>query len=673
MKHNRIVSILLIVLITALAVHIFFNLTEGARVDLTQTKLYSLTEGTHEILDKMKEEGVKPIEIKLYFSMTTGKTLPRFIKNFITYNDYVRNLLREYERYADGKISVATIDPKPDSDEAQDAADYRLQGQPLNQQGDVFYFGLVFETQTGSRDVIEFLWPEEQETIEYEISKKIFNLLWPQKKRIAVLSSLEPLPDNNPYMAQMLAAQGRRPSEPWIIMQLLQETYSVTMLDKGAEQISKDDYDLLMVIHPKSFPDKTLWAVNEWVVTGKPALIFLDPFTILDQAPNNPQQPWAQLQYKPASNLDKLLSAWGLKRREDLFAVDYDLAVKRSADRGRPAEKFITDLMITDQTTAMTLNQDLPVTQGLSNVRFLMPGAIEKLDSAPEGVVYTPIVTTTEAGGEILIKPGFGGKDELAFTDLNEPAKLLNEYEPRDQKLTLVLMAQGKLPSAFPDGATFPKEAPEAPPGMPPGFQMPVPEDAEMIEKEAIPEDQLAESRVMVFGDLDFVADQLAFQQSLFGVRPNYDNHKLFMNAADYMVGAEELMKVRAKKNIRRPFTRFDQIEAQADKRLLEQERQIQADIDRFQEELREKQGDIGKENAALFKKKMADDIDQLNEQIRERQRSLREIRKQKRALLEREEAFVRFSIMWAMPLLVCLVGVFSYFKRSKRKDAVSE
>jgi len=670
MKHNRILSVALIVLITAFTVHVLYRVAEGARLDLTETKLYSLNEGTHEILEKMKKEGVKPIEVKLYFSETTGKTLPRFIKNFINYKDYVYNLLREYERYSDGKISVTIIDPKPDSDEAQDAADYRLEGQAINQQGDLFYFGLVFETQTGSRDVIEFLWPEKQESIEYEISKKLYNLLWPQKERIAVLSSLDPLPDDNPYMAQMLAAQGRRPPEPWIIMEMLKESYEVTRLDKNVDSISKDEFDLLLVIHPKSFSDKALWAINEWVVTGGPAIVMLDAYTILDQAPNNPQQPWAQLQYKPASNLEKLLKAWGLQRREDIFVADYDLAVRRPVDRGRPAEPVVTDLMTSAQTAAETFNLELPISQGLANVRFFMPGAIETLDGAPEGIAYTPVVTTTQAGGTLRIKPGFGGGDELAYTDLQEPAKLLDAYRPEDHKIALAYLAQGKLPTAFPDGAEFPAETPEPPPGMPPGFEMPVPEDAEMIKKEPLPEDSLAASRLLVFSDLDFIADQVAFQQSFFGVVANYDNHKLFLNAVDFLIGAEELMKVRSKKNIRRPFTLFDEIEAQADKALLEKERQIRAEIDQFQEELREKQGGVNRENAALFKKKVADDIERLNEQIRVRERELREIRKEKRALLESEEFWVRFSIMWLAPILVCVAGIASFFRRRAQREA---
>ena len=68
-------------------------------------------DAAREILGKMSAEGVKPITVKLYFSLTVGKSLPRFIKQFIVYEDYVRSLLKEYERASGGKIRLEYYDP----------------------------------------------------------------------------------------------------------------------------------------------------------------------------------------------------------------------------------------------------------------------------------------------------------------------------------------------------------------------------------------------------------------------------------------------------------------------------------------------------------------------------------------------------------------------------------
>ena len=167
MWNSRLLTLVLIGLSVLFANHFAFRALEGSRIDLTADGLYSLSDGSKEILQRMVDEGVKPIEIDLFFSETSGKTLPRFIKNFVTYERYLRSLLKEYERASQGKIEVRFIDPVTDSDEAEDALDFGLDGKAINQEGDLFFFGLVFQTQPGSRDVIDFLWPNQQETIEY--------------------------------------------------------------------------------------------------------------------------------------------------------------------------------------------------------------------------------------------------------------------------------------------------------------------------------------------------------------------------------------------------------------------------------------------------------------------------------------------------------------------------
>jgi len=662
---SRVLTILLIAAISVFGIHILNMNTEGARLDLTETRLYSLTEGTRDILKKMNDEGVKPIDIKLYFSATNVKQLPQFIKQFISYEAYVRNLLKEYERYSGGKIRLTFIDPKTDSDEAEDAADYRLDGKPINEHGDMIYFGLVFVTQTGSKDVIDFLWPEKQDSIEYEISKKIHSLLWPKKKRVAILAGIDVMPDANPYMAQLMRAQGKQPSEPWLVTQLLQESYTVNRIDGDVESISPDNYDLLLVIHPKGLGEKALWNINEWVVTGGETIVLLDVYSIEDKAPENPQQPWAQLQYQPSSNMEKLLGTWGLERPENMFALDYELGYKGPVDRQGTIEKNVVDLVVSEKTAGTVLNQELPIFQGIKNLRFYMAGVLNKKSDAK--AEFTPLITTTDQGAEIEIKPGFGDGKDLAFTDLGEPTKILNKYSPSGVK-TLAYMISGQLESAYPEGATFPKSTPQAPPGMPPGFQMPPDENAEMITKEPIPADRLAETRVLVFSDSDFISDRVAFQQSMFGVQAVNDNSKVLLNSIDFLLGAEELMKVRSKSRIQRPFELFNRIEEEADRQMLDQEQTIRNDIARFQEEVREKQRGMNEKDAVLFQKKLGDEVEQLNDQIRMGEKQLREIKKQKRAVLEGEEKFVRFSIVWFMPILICMAGLMNWYSNYRRK-----
>jgi len=231
--------------------------------------------------------------------------------------------------------------------------------------------------------------------------------------------------------------------------------------------------------------------------------------------------------------------------------------------------------------------------------------------------------------------------------------------------VALAYLVQGQLGPLFPDGTDVPGPTPPPPPGLPPGIQLPPQHSDEVIHKDPVPAEEYQPATVMVFADVDFISDQVAFQNSPFGALAVNDNHKVLLNAVDYLFGSEELMKVRSKKTIRRPFTLFDKIEEEADRQSLEREKTLREDIARFEDELREKQGAAS--NEALLKKQVQDDVDELNEKIAESNRELFEIRKAKRAALEGEEARVRFATLGTTPLLVLVLGLFLFFRRRQR------
>ncbi|MCB1034105.1 MAG: hypothetical protein KDD47_09760, partial [Acidobacteria bacterium] len=337
--------------------------------------------------------------------------------------------------------------------------------------------------------------------------------------------------------------------------------------------------------------------------------------------------------------------------------------------RGGPTETVIVDLAMDSRNLDRTLAEGNPVVQGLADLRFFLAGAL-KIGPTPEGVTVTPLVTTTPEGNTLEIQPGFGGSGGLAYTDLNDPAKLRDRFAPGTEPVVLAALLVGKLPSAYPQGGDFPAEEPELPPGLPPGIELPLPEDTEMIHKDPVPEAEHQLANVLVFADVDFISDQVAFQQSFFGVAAANDNYKLLLNAADFLLGSEELMQVRAKRAIRRPFTLFDRIEGEAELAGLERERQLRSDLETFQSELNEKLGDSTQRNAALLEKRLQDEVERLNGQIKETNRELLEIRKARRKALSWEEAKVRFSVLWAMPALVLGLGLFLSVRRRARAQA---
>ncbi len=649
LHRNRTLTLTLLFLVTALGIYVGNHLLTGVRADVTAEGLYSLTDGTEQILKRMRDEGVAPVDVRLYFSRTAGKTLPSFIKDFLTYEEYIRNLLREYEKASAGKVRVAFLDPLPDTDEAQDALDLGLDGKLINQNGDLFFFGLVFETSSGSRRVLDFLWPEEQQRIEYQISKEIYNLIWPSTQRVAVLSSLEVLgTSDNPYMAQLLAAQGKQPARKWAALELLAGQYELTALEEGVEDIPRESYDLLLVIHPKNLAEGTLKAIDRWVRGGGNALVFVDPYATEDQPPINPQDPQGRLaamQYQPASDLEPLLTAWGLNWTRDAFVADLELAGKANLSARGPAETMLLDLRIDRQRDPAVLAEDAPVLQGINTLRLFMAGALQPVEPAPQGIQRTVLLASTEAGDTVTIRPGFDG-DALHYFELQDPGRLQDAYSPHGTQV-LAYQLQGRFPAVYPE---------------------PVPDEAEGRPGES------TEATVVVVADTDLLTDNIAFSPSIVGLlSAANDNAALFLNLVDYLLGSQELMRVRARKGIERPFTLFDQIEGAAEAASLEREKELRAEIETFQQQLQERQRSFTQSNAALLEKRVRDEVAQLDERVREANRELLEIRKARRAALENEEANVRFSVLWIMPLLVFGAGVVAAARRRAALTATTE
>jgi hypothetical protein len=340
--------------------------------------------------------------------------------------------------------------------------------------------------------------------------------------------------------------------------------------------------------------------------------------------------------------------------------------MRRAVDpRGRP-ESVIIDLGIDDTTRNQTLAVDHPIFEGLSELRLLMAGALRPVaDGDLEGVETTPLVTTTSEGNTLVVEPGFGGQENLAYTDLNQPAALRDRFVPGTEPVVIGYQLTGRLPSAFPEGVDYPAETPETPPGLPPGVEMPVPEGAEMVHRDPVPEEERDVSTVIVLADVDLISDGIAFQRNFLGLTlAANDNHKLLLNAVDYLLGAQELMGIRAKHAVRRPFTLFDEIEADAELQTLERERQLREEVAAAEEELRQKRQEMSGQEAALFQKQVQEEVERINDRLAEANRELREIRKGRREALERQESQVRFAVMGWMPTLILAVGIYLAWRR---------
>src|SRR3989442_1369300 len=160
-------------LVAALIILVLLNLVLGAvrgRIDLTQGKLYTLSEGTRAILGKLES----PVKIRLYFSQSE---VPLPIK---AYGRRVEDLLAEFRQAGRGKVTVEKLDPQPDSD-AEDSATLEGVEAQVTPSGDKFYLGASI-SYADQKLALPALTPDREPLLEYDLVRAI--------ARAAVSSSL---------------------------------------------------------------------------------------------------------------------------------------------------------------------------------------------------------------------------------------------------------------------------------------------------------------------------------------------------------------------------------------------------------------------------------------------------------------------------------------------------
>jgi ABC-2 type transport system permease protein len=550
---RAIIGAVLILIIAFSAISICQTLGRRWKLDTTEQKLFTLSPGTKAILSRLNQ----PIKAKLYYAKTAATHGNDQIRYFNNYFEYVKSLLEEYVVVSGDKFQLEVIDPRPYSDDEEAALKSGLQRFAVTE-SEGFFFGLVIETQFGVEKTIPVFSPDRQTFVEYDISYLIDTAMTRQKKRIGVMSSLPVMgQDVSDYMARMMAAQGQQPTPPWTIIKQLREKYEVTSVPTDVNDIN--DVDILLVIHPKSLPQQTQFAIDQFVLKGGRTIVCVDPHSVADRPQRNPMQMTAETQ---SSDLGTLLRTWGLDMPANTFAGDTALMLKASLNANQPAENIIGFL---DMKPPECFNKDSAIVARLNQVRMLFAGVLKEVadkakpsdPNAPQPkagetpkVVRTPLVTTTAKGNGWSVGSSF----ELMFPDAG---KMLAGFMPGNKPVAMGYLIAGRLKSAFPEGIEVEEKAQTEDNDA----NAPKPVKKHMTGlKEAA-----TDCAVAVFSDVDFIWDPLAYvSYGIFGKTPAGDNAALLVNTIEVLGGSGDLISIRSRGSYKRPFTVVDQIEEKA-------------------------------------------------------------------------------------------------------------
>jgi ABC-type uncharacterized transport system involved in gliding motility auxiliary subunit len=606
------------------------------RLDLTSERLYTLAKGTRQTLAKIQE----PITLRFYYSNRLGDSVPAYG----VYAQRVRELLDQYTAAAKGKIRLEVYDPPPFSDAEDRAVAYGLQAAPLNDQGEAVYFGLAGTNSTDDQQVIAFFNPERERFLEYDLTRLVHTLVFPKRTVVGLMSSL-------PLVIDPMAALQGKPSEPLAIISQLRQVDDVENLSPDIDAIPAN-VDVLLVVQPHHLSDATQFAIDQYVLKGGKALIFVDPYSEIEAAmPGH----GAASAAPPASDLETLFKAWGVTMLPGVVAGDR-LDARRVAvpveGRGPETMDYVGWLNL----PVANLNRDDPITADLSQITMATAGILEPLAGAK--TKFEPLISTSIDAEKIPV-------DQIK--GLPNVANLLAHFRAEQRSFVLAARITGNVATAFPDGRPAAKPAtPEAgaePPKEPP----PAPEQGAASLKESV-----KPINVVVVADTDMLDDRFWSQaRNFFGrrvVQPVANNSDFLDNAVEVLAGGDDLVGLRSRGTATRPFEVVERIQRSANDRYAAEQRSLQDKLKATQAKLHSLTTGEGGANPAALTAEQTKEIDQFRTDMVATRQQLRQVQAALRQDIGRLKVILEFFDIALVPIIVVVAAIVMAALRQRRR-----
>lgn len=601
---------------------------KSARVDLTEDKLYTLSEGTLNILSSLQQ----PITLRLYYSEQVAQALP----SLKAYAQRVQELLMEYQRASDGMIQVKIINPRPFSDHEQRAKQYGLQSIPIEGEADPLFFGLAGTNLLDGLERIRFFQPEMEDVLEYDLTRLIYQLSDVERKNVAVMSSLPIDGEGYDPLKGQLDTEGG--AKPWAVMGKLREMFNVSVLPEDIRRIPSS-VDVLMVVHPKELPQQTLYAIDQYVLRGGKLITFVDPFAEVDVPERDPENPMAAMVANRSSNLPELLSAWGVER--DAADVVADRKTAREVDFGARSNNQPIEYVLWNALTQENMNAEQPITNKLRRINVATAGRFKVLENATTDV--TPLLSSSNEA--MLV-------DKRVVQFRNDPVALLTKYESGTISYPLAVRITGKAGSAFPEGAKSDS-----------GGMVKMPDHVDQAENGidviAIADVDMLDDRFWVITQ-DFYGQDLAFNTS--------NNIDFVHNAIENMTGSEGLISVRSRTGFTRPFVRVEALQREAERLYRAKERELENKLQQTRQRIARMQVEQTGSGQEIMTPEQQKEIAEFREIADRTELELRAVKGNLRKDIDQLETLVKFINIGLIPILVAILAVITGWLRVRKR-----
>ena len=646
-------AIALILLLSVLVVSFLPNL----RIDLTEDRLYSLSDGTRNILSSLNQ----PIELMFFYSDSATEDVPQLR----TYGNRVQELLREIVIASEGNLRLSVIDPEPFSEEEDLATQFGVRAVPVTQGGEGVYFGLVAaQDEEGVPEALRvtetmpLIRPDQEEFLEYEFMKIITQVNNPERTVIGLITQLDIDGGFDP-----MTGQG---TQQWMIMDLIRQLYEVRRLDLTSDFI-EEDIDILMIVHPEGLSDRFLYAVDQYILQGGDALVFLDPNadSMVGRSPQGNLIPAGM-----SSELPGLLEAWGIEFDNSKVLADNELALRVMMGQGQRPVPHLGMLGVQSNFLA----QDDVITNRLETINLSSAGAISQLNNT--STTFEPIIVSSS--DSMLMDRSF-------VESVTDPTLLFDEFESEDRSFVIAARVSGLIETAFPSGQPTTAETEEEnSPDEEEGDEEVLESDAsdnvdEVSEEERVEHISVSTepSNILVFADSDILSDRLWVQVTQFlGQRipqPFANNGDLIINSMDNLSGGADLSSIRSRGRYSRPFTKVLTLQREADDRLRQEEGELLVRVAETEASLAELSTDEEGNPVGELTPEIQTEIDRFNTELIDTRRRLREVRFQLTEDIEQLGSNLKAANTALVPILLTLFFLGRYYFRTSRRRELNQ
>ena len=233
------------------------------RVDATAEQLHSLSSETRRLLDELPAD--RPVFIQAFVS-------PDVPEPFVQTRSNLISILEEIDVIAGPRVEVLIQDTEPFTDAAREAREtFGIQPRPVRNvstarsEVEEVFLGVAF-TCGAEEQVIGFF--DVGLPAEYELMRSIRVVAGTERKRVGVVATMANLFGGTNFQRNQFTPQ-------WSVVTELRKQYDVVEI--SPEMAIGQDVDALLVPLPSSLQTDEQGFVADYIRSGKPALILVDP------------------------------------------------------------------------------------------------------------------------------------------------------------------------------------------------------------------------------------------------------------------------------------------------------------------------------------------------------------------------------------------------------------